>query len=411
MLRFAPRPTGDMSVADLRTALCNYLVAKRRGERFVVRLEDGDRMRNVEGKDREILDILGLCGIVFDDVAYQSRNLTIHQHMALKLLQERKAFACFCPPGQADDAPYRGGCDTLADAEVIDNPAPFVVRLKKPEKPVLFDDALRGPLAFSPEAVDSFVIMHTDKSPTYDFACAVDDMLLDISFVVRDETHLADTPRQIAVREALGYDRAVGYAHLPALEGGGATVRELLEAGFLPEAIVNYLLVLSMETPKEIFSLEEAAAWFDIAKLARTPARFDREALRAVNREQMRRADAKELSRAFGFADAEIGELAKCYLDEGCTVAEIRPRIDAVFAPKPFAGEHGETMRTLQSLLREAPLFESYDALKTHVTEATGLSGDALAKPLRLLLTGEAEGPELSILYPHLKNYLQEIIQ
>ncbi|WP_456450378.1 glutamate--tRNA ligase [Hydrogenimonas sp.] len=410
MLRFAPRPTGDMTVADLRVALCNYLAAKRRGERFVVRLEDGDRERNVEGKDREILDTLGLCGIAFDDVAYQSRNLTLHQHMAIKLLQERKAFACFCPEGDGE-APYAGGCDTLADAEVIDNPNPFVVRLKKPDAPVAFDDTLKGPLAFAPDAVDSFVILHTDKTPTYDFACAVDDMLLDISFIVRDEAHLASTPRQIAVREALGYDKAVGYAHLSVLEGGDVTVRSLFEEGFLPEAVVNHLLAVSMATPKPIFSLDEAAAWFDVAKLAKTPVRFDREALRAVNREQMRLADAKELSRAFGFADEAVGNLAKCFLDEGSTVGEIKPRIDAIFGPKPFGGPHGEAMRTLQHALKTAPLFEDFEDLAAYLAQSTGLRGDALETPLRLLLTGAEEGPELSALYPHLTSYLQEIVK
>ena len=413
MLRFALAPTAPMRVGDLRLALLNYLAAKRRGERFIVRIEDGDRERNVEGLDRQILDILDLFGVRYDDVAYQSRNLTLHQHMAIKLLQERRAFACFCGTETDDEVPYEGGCDRLADAEVIDNPNPFTVRLKKPERPVDFEDLLQGPLSFAPDAVDSFVILRTDKSPTPDFAAAVDDMLHDISLVFGEEAALLRTSRQIAVRDALGYDRAVAYAHPGSFadEAAALEVKALLEEGFLPEAIANYLLLLSLDAPKELFFLEEAAEWFDFPKVRKTPAPFDIEKLRALNREHMRLADPKELSRAFGFADADIGNLVKCHLDEGSTVREIRPRIDTIFAPKPFAGEHGDAMRRLQAAMKEAPLFDDFGELRAHLIRTTGLEGDSLEGALRLLLTGAEEGPDMAALYPHLKNYLQEIIQ
>ena len=125
----------------------------------------------------------------------------------------------------------------------------------------------------------------------------------------------------------------------------------------------------------------------------------------------MKKMDAKELSRAFGFADAAVGELVKCHLDAGRTVREIKPEIDAIFAPKPFDGPWGQPMRTLRTAIEQAPLFDTFEALTRHLQEVTDLEGENFDIPLRLLLTGAEEGPDLSSLYPHLKSYLQEIVQ
>ncbi|WP_456381791.1 glutamate--tRNA ligase [Hydrogenimonas sp.] len=432
MLRFASDPTKDMHIGDLRVAIFNYIVARQRGERFVVRIEDIDRTRDVEGKDREILEILHLFGLHPSDVYYQSHNLTIHQHMAIKLLEAREAFACFCTPealeaereaAEADGKTYRygGTCERLTDAEVLANENPFTVRLKKPEKAVEFDDLLQGRRSFSPDEIDSFVIMRADKSPTPDFACAVDDMIHDISLVIRDEDRIGHTPREIHIRDRLGYDKRVEYAHLPPIldETGGKIsegenafgVKRLVERGFLPEAIANYLIRLGNETPREIFTLEEAIEWFDLKRLSETPAKFDLDELRLLNREHMRRSDPKELSRAFGFADDAVGDLVKQYLEEGSTIEELRPKIEAIFAAKPFEGEWREPMEKLRDVLKNAPLFETFDELEKHLVKETGLEGETLLQPLRLLLTGAQKGPDLSKLYPHLKSYLQEIVK
>ncbi|WP_353662776.1 glutamate--tRNA ligase family protein [Hydrogenimonas sp. SS33] len=425
MLRFTTAPVTDMPLDALRIAIFNYLVAKRRGERFVLRFEDDGQMPDREKGERAVLEVMALFGLKQHEIYYQSHNLTLHQHMAVKLLGSRDAFACFCTPkelqAQKEAAmkagrPYRysGGCDRLSDAEVIDNEKPFTVRIKKPATPITFDDPVLGRVIVTPEEVDSFVIMEADKRPTHPFATAVDDMLQDITFVVRSEEELTDTPREIHVRNRLGYDKKVTYAHLPPVrfkERRPLGVRELIEEGFLPEAIANYLVALGNETPERVFTLDEAAEWFDVASLSDTPPIFDLEELRALNREHMRRHDARELSRAFGFADPAIGEAAKCFLEEGGTIREIKPKIDAIFAPKPFGHAHGETMRRLQTLVAESPYFEDFDAFESHLCRETGLTREALALPLRLLLTGAETGPELRDLYPHIKTYLQEIVQ
>ena len=432
MLRFAIRPSEKMNIADTRVAIFTYIVARQKNERFVVRFEETDKERNIEGKDREILEILQLFGLRYDDVTYQSHNLTIHQHMAIKLLEAREAFACFCTPeeletlreaAKSENRPYRysGKCERLSDAEVLANEKPFTVRIKKPAHPIEFDDLINGHWRFVPEEIDSFVILKTDKSPTDNFACAVDDMLQDITLVIRGDEYLGDTPRQIHIRKRLGYEKSIEYAHLPGIlnEKGKKMsdrdpvyhVRWLFEEGFLPEAVANYLILLGNETPTEIFDLEEAIEWFDLKKISKVPAKFDIEKLRFLNREHMKRMDPKELSRAFGFADAAVGELAKRYLEEGSTIAEIRPKIEAIFDAKSYDNEWGEEMRRLRDALRKAPHFKRFDELENHLMQTTGLGGERFLKALRLLLTGSEQSPELSELYPHLKSYLQEIVQ
>ncbi|WP_456403818.1 glutamate--tRNA ligase [Hydrogenimonas sp.] len=432
MLRFAPSPTGDMHIGNLRVAIFNYIVAKQRGERFVVRIEDTDKERNIEGKDREILEILQLFGLAYDDLYYQSRNLTIHQHMAIKLLEERKAFACFCSEEELEAEReaaktqkrayrYSGRCERLSDAEVLANEKPFTIRIKKPEERIAFCDLIKGELRFEPDDIDSFVILRADKSPTYNFACALDDMIHDISLVIRGEDHVSNTPKQIHIRNLLGYDKTIEYAHLPIIlnEAGkkmskrdaASSVRWLFEEGFLPEAIANYLILLGNKTPTEIFTLEEAIGWFDLQKVSRAAAKFDLDKLRFLNREHMKRMDPKELSRAFGFADAAIGELAKRYLEEGSTIREIKPKIEAIFAAKPYDGEWGDAMRQLRDVVKEAPHFEDFDAFKSYLMKRSGLKGKHFFKPLRLLLTGAEHGPDLSELYPYLKSYLMEIVK
>ncbi len=432
MLRFAPSPTGDMHIGNLRVAIFNYIVAKQREERFIIRIEDTDKARNIEGKDREILEILQLVGIRYDEVYHQSNNLTIHQHMAIKMLEERKAFACFCSPEEleaereaAKEAKrayrYSGKCELLSDEEVLANEKPFTIRIKKPNQAVAFDDIIKGRLSFAPDDIDSFVIMRADKTPTYNFACAIDDMIHDISLVIRGEDHVSNTPKQIHIRNLLGYDKEVEYAHLPIIlnetgkkmskRDAASSVRWLFEEGFLPEAIANYLILLGNKTPKEIFTLEEAIGWFDLQSVSKAAAKFDLDKLRFLNREHMKRMDSKELSRAFGFADAAIGELVKCYLEEGSTIKEIKPKIEAIFSAKPFDSEWGEQMRRLQKALEEAPPFETFDELKSFLMKETKLKGKQFFKPLRLLLTGAEHGPELSHLYPYLKSYLMEIVK
>ncbi len=432
MLRFAPSPTGDMHIGNLRVALFNYIVSKQRDEALLVRIEDTDKERNIEGKDKEILDILGVFGIEYKELMYQSKNLKFHSMMALQLLHDKKAFNCFCKPEtleqkreQAKEAKkayrYDGACENLPAELTIDNMNPFVVRLKKPEKEIVINDLIKGKITFSPDEIDSFIIMRQDKTPTYNFACAIDDMLGDISLVIRGEDHVSNTPKQIAIRDALGYDKNIEYAHLPIIlndEGkkmskrdNASSVKWMFEEGYLPAAIANYLILIGNKVPKEIFTLEEAIEWFDINAISKAPARFDMTKLKFINREHLKMLDSKELSRYVGFADDDIGEVAKIFLDEISTLKELREKISPIFAEKDVPQEFEEAAQKIKEVVKNAPFFEEFNDFKSYIMEKTELKGKNFFKPLRFLITGAEHGPELSDLYPYLKNYMKEIVK
>ncbi len=432
MLRFAPSPTGDMHIGNLRVAIFNYIVAKQRGEELVIRIEDTDKERNIEGKDAEIIALLDLFGIQYKDVLYQSKNFRFHQAMAVDLLHRKKAFNCFCSPEELDAKReaakaakkayrYDGTCEALPAEEVIDNPKPFTVRIKKPQSEITFTDVVKGELSFAPEDVDSFIILREDKTPTYNFACAVDDMLSDISMVIRGEDHLSNTPKQIHIRRSLGYEKEIEYAHLPIIlnaEGkkmskrdNASSVKWLLEEGFLPEAIANYLILIGNKTPQEVFTLDEAVEWFSLESISKSPAKFDLDMLRHINREHLKRLDEKELSRYVGFADADIGKLAKLYLEEASTTKELKEKIELVFAPKQIPEEFAEEAAVLKSLITQAPYFEQYEEFKNHLMQESGLKGKKFFKPLRILLTGAQHGPDVEEIYNAIKNYIKEVVK
>lgn len=432
MLRFAPSPTGDMHIGNLRVALFNYIYSIKRSEPLLIRIEDTDKERNIEGKEEEIMQILDLFGIKHQEYQLQSNNLKFHRAMAIQLLQDKKAFNCFCSAEKLEESRerakenkiayrYDGGCDTLPPEEVIDNPNPFTIRLKKPLFPITVTDIIKGESTFAPDDIDSFIIMRADKLPTYNFACAVDDMLADISLIIRGEDHLSNTPKQIAIQEALGYTKKLEYAHLPIIlnnEGkkmskrdDASSVKWLLGEGFLPSAITNYLIALGNKTPNEIFTLDEAIEWFDLANISKSPARFDIDKLRFINREHLKMLDAKELSNYVGFADSDIGNLAKLYLEESSTLKELREKIEPIFKPKVFSDEYRENGEILREAIKNAPHFDDYDSFKNYLIEQTGLKGKNLFKPLRILLSNAEHGPEMSDLYSHIKNYIQKVIQ
>lgn len=432
MLRFAPSPTGDMHIGNLRVALFNYICSLQRKEPLLVRIDDTDKERNIPGKENEILDILTLFGIEYQEHQMQSNNVRFHRAMALQLLQDKKAFNCFCSPetleGKRELAKeskiayhYDGACENLPAEAVIDNPNPFTIRLKKPADSITVTDIIRGKTTFSPEDIDSFILMRADKNPTYNFACAVDDMLCDVSLIIRDEVYYSDTPKQIAILQALGYTQKIEYAHLPILldtEGKkisshdeASSVKRLLEEGYLPEAISNYLILIGNTTPCEIFSVREAVKWFDLGSISKSPLHFDINRLKHINREHLKGLDPKELSRYVGFADADIGNLAKVFLEEAGTLKELRAKIGAVFGSKTAPDDFKTEFETLRRLTQSAPHFDDFDAYTGYLMQHSGLKETNFFKPLRILLTGAEHGPELADVYAHLKNYLKEVVK
>ncbi|MFY9085102.1 glutamate--tRNA ligase [Aliarcobacter cryaerophilus] len=431
MLRFAPSPTGDMHIGNLRVAIFNYIVSKQLNEGLIIRIEDTDKERNIEGKDKEILEILNLFSIEYKSVFYQSENLKYHQKMALQLMTQKKAFACFCSDSKLEELKeesikkgiafrYDGFCETLSDETVLNTNAPFTVRLKKPDHNIKFTDLLKGDFEYAPFDVDSFIILRQDKTPTYNYACSVDDMLMDISMVIRGEDHVSNTPKQIHIRESLGYTKEIKYVHLPIIlnaqtgkkmskRDDASSVKWLIDEGFLPSAIANYLVLMGNKTPTEIFTLEEAISWFKIENVSKSGAKFDIDKLRFINRKHIELLDEMRLSKILGFADNDIGKLAKLYLEEASTIKEIKSKLNNIFSKKSTLEGFEQESQTIKEVLKNAPYFENYDDLKDYVVQKTELKGKNLFKPLRYILTGVENGPNLTDIYPFIKNYIGEI--
>ena len=413
MLRFAPSPTGDMHIRNLRVAIFNYIVAKQRDVNFIVRIEDTDKERNITGKDTEIMEILEKFALPHDSVMHQSENLHLHQTLAIRLLEEKKAFVCTCKDTESSEM-YSGHCSAMGAAELAklkEEKTPFVIRIKKPDTPILIHDLIKGDIETEPNEVDAFVILREDSTPTDIFASACDDMISGIRLVIEGEEYLSRAPKQEYIKTLLGYDQETAYAHLPSLldTDEAHTVKWLFEQGFIPDAIANYLLALGNQTPKEIFTMPEAIEWFDLTKLSGSPASFDIERLRFINREHLKMMDDKRLSGLFGFADEAIGKLAKVYLEEASTINELEAKIRPIFKPKDFSGEWGEQMKVISDVIFNAPMINTYDAFESYIMKETGLSGENLSKPLRHLLTGADHGPELSKIYPYIKSYILEV--
>ena len=427
MYRFAPSPTGDMHIGNLRVALFNFICSQQKKEKFIIRIEDTDKEHNIAGKDQEILEMLNLFGITYDEVLYQSENLKFHRQLGSKLLMDGNAFSCFCTSKELEQKKvqskeakityqYDGTCKKLTDNEVIANENPFVIRIKEPKKAVQFTDMIKGNMTFEPKDIDDFEILKVDKTPTNNFACAIDDMLHNIGVIIREESHLSNTPKQELIRQYLGYTDKIEYAHLPSIlsnsdkEDDISNIKWLLEEGFLPSAIINYLILIGNKTPTEIFTLPQAIEWFDIKNISNEQVRFNLEKLRELNREHIKLLHPLELSKFIGYSSKDIGELAKIYLEEASTINEIKVKIDTIFATKACE-DFVEEFEILKKVAKELPYTKEFEAFKVSLGEKSGLKGEKFLKPLNCLLTGAKSGPNLSDIYPYIKNYLGEIIK
>ncbi|CAA6816693.1 MAG: Glutamyl-tRNA(Gln) synthetase (EC [uncultured Sulfurovum sp.] len=426
MLRFAPSPTGDMSIASLRIAIINYLVSQQKNDQFLVRIEDINSKKNIEGKDTEVMMLLEKFALKHNAVFHQTEHLNLHQTLALRLLKDGKAFVCKCTEEELETEKksakensltyqYSGHCENLTTEEydlLKVSGEKFVIRIKKPTKTITYNDLIQGNQRANPDEIDSFIILDSESKPTHNFACAADDMMGNVNFIIREDKHLINTPKQIHIKNLLGYEDETKYAHISSLKNNdeSSSLTWLFKEGYIPDAILNYLLLLGNDkATKEIFTLPEAIEWFELESLGKSPASFDITKLQFINREHLKMMDDRELSTLFGFADADIGKLAKVYLKECSTINELEAKIRPIFKPKDFSGEFGESMQILSELIFQAPAFETFDKLKEHLSTKSGLKDDTLINPLRQLLTGTGSGPELSEIYPYIKSYILEV--
>lgn len=359
--RFAPSPTGFMHVGNLRTALYEYLVAKSQGGDFVLRIEDTDQERLVEGATDVIYDTLKLVGLKHDEGPdlggeygpyIQSERKNIYKPYAEQLVKDGKAYYCFCTKERLESlhsenefGGYDRHCRDLPEDEIkrlLDAGTPYVIRQKMPlEGSTSFEDAVYGTITIENKEIEDQVLLKTDGFPTYNFANVIDDHLMHITHVVRGCEYLTSTPKYNLLYEAYGWEKPT-YVHLPLIMGknedgsvsklskrhGSTSFAGLMEEGYLPEVITNYIALLGWcpKDNQEIFSLSELERAFSIEGISKSPAVFDYEKLLWFNGEYIRKMEHAEFrQRALPYYKVVFGEAQKPYevLDE-----ILQPRIN-----------------------------------------------------------------------------------
>ena len=458
-VRFAPSPTGHLHVGNARTALFNWLLARGQGGTFILRIEDTDAERSTLASEKSILEDLRWLGLDWDEGPdaggphgpyRQSERLQLYLSYARDLISRDKAYFCFCSPEQleaerqaafaANQPPkYSGRCRAISfdDASKrIAGGETAAIRFRVPEdRDVTFADIVRGDVTFSTSVIGDPVILRSDGRPAYNFAVVIDDALMEVTTVIRGEDHISNTPRQVLLYEALGFEPpqfahlslVMGPDHAPLSKRHGATsVAEFRDQGILPEALVNYLTLLgwSPGEGQEILPAAEMARRFELANVSHSSAVFDTGKLAWMNRHYLKEAGGELVSSMALPAFLKLGyiahesEPARQYIESLLPLAlgsvdrpnEIAERVAFIFdwriddAVALLSAEaHGP--RVIAALAEElrplGPLTkESFRAAAGRVKDTTGLKGRALFHPIRVALTGLDSGPELDLSVP-----------
>ena len=438
--RFAPSPTGFLHIGGARTALFNRLYARRYGGKFLLRIEDTDRARSTEAAKQAILEGLQWLGLEWDgEPVYQSARAERHAAVARALLDAGGAYRCYCSPKELaamrEAARKRGGGrlydGTWRDrdpAEAPEDVAP-VVRLKAPlDGETVIDDAVQGRVAVRNDQLDDMVLLRADGTPTYMLSVVVDDHDMDITHIVRGDDHLTNAFRQTQIYRALGWE-APAFAHIPLIHGpdgakmskrhGALGVEAYRDMGFPAEAVCNYLARLGWSHgDDEIFSMTEAAGWFDLKDIGRSPARFDLAKLTSLSAHYIREmADTRlagliepPLAARLG---APLTALQRARLVAGLPGLKPRARtlVDLAEAalfycrPRPLQPD-AKAAKLLDGAGRERLALAraalagiagwSAESAETAVRAAADAAGEklgALAQPLRAALTGSTVSP------------------
>ncbi len=308
--RFAPSPTGYLHLGNARTAIFSYLFARHHRGKFILRIEDTDLERSTKEFEAMLLEDLKWLGLDWDEFYRQSERFDIYREYAQRLIELGHAYPCFCTPeelslerqeAEKKGIPYRysGKCRALDKKEVEElkeSGKSYTIRFKVPYgEYVVFEDLIKGHIAINTDDFGDFVIIRSDGTPTYNFVVVIDDALMGITHVIRGEDHIPNTPKQILIYRALGFD-VPKFAHLPVILGedrsklskrhGAVSVRNYREEGYLPQALFNYLCLLGWSPPqegKEIYSKEELIEIFDLKDINTSPAVFSKEKLRWMN--------------------------------------------------------------------------------------------------------------------------------
>ncbi len=435
--RFPPSPTGYLHVGSARTALFSWLYARKHGGRFVLRIEDTDRERSSEESVQAILDGMNWLGLDYDDGPYfQTQRMNRYQEVIDQLLNGGHAYHCYCTREELDemraqqrargDKPrYDGRCRHRNQSPQDTHP---VVRFKNPlDGNVVFDDLVKGRIIISNNELDDLIIARSDGTPTYNFTVVVDDMDMRITHVIRGDDHVNNTPRQINILKALGVELP-RYAHLPMILGadgkrlskrhGAVGVMQYRDDGYLPQALVNYLMRLGWSHgDQEIFTRQEMIELFDFSSVQRGSAVFNPEKLLWLNYEYIKAGTVEEIRdhARWHFENAGIDideqanweEVFRVNQQRSKTLLELVDRslfffreiddYDAKSVKKHFKGQAGEILIEFRGQLERLDPWEPehIHLCLHHLAERRSIGLGKIAQPLRIAVAGVAVSPPI----------------
>ena len=452
--RFAPSPTGFMHIGNLRSALFEYLVAKSQNGKFILRIEDTDQKREVEGAVEFIYNTLKLCNIHIDEGPLeggdfgpytQSERVDLYKKYALELVDKGEAYYCFCSEDRLEKLReeadirkvpfmYDGHCLKLSKEEIeekLKNGEPYVIRQKMPkEGTTSYEDLVYGKISVENSVLEDQILLKSDGYPTYNFANVVDDHLMGITHVVRGNEYLSSTPKYLLLYKAFGWE-SPEYIHLPHIikEGGkkiskrdgDSTFMDLYNMGYLPEGIINYLALLgwSPEDNQEIFSMDELIEKFNVKRINNSPAVYDIKKLNWVNSHYIKNLSHEDFKKlVIPFLEKEydltkkdsnwIDELLSIYQNHISYGAEIVDEVRLFFDNKYELDEEAkEFMKqdgidtTLNQFREELETMgewsiENIQNAINNTKEKTGAKGKMLFMPIRIKTSGVMHGPELA---------------
>ncbi|MBK8946368.1 MAG: glutamate--tRNA ligase [Ignavibacteriae bacterium] len=452
-VRFAPSPTGYLHVGGLRTALYNYLFAKKNNGKFILRIEDTDQSRYVEGAVEKLVNSLKWVGLNYDEGPevggnfgpyFQSQRLEIYSSQVQKLLDEKKAYYCFCTPERLSalkeeqqklklpQAKYDKHCLHLSKVEIkqkLENGIPKVIRLNvEPNQSVKFSDIVRGIVEFNSDTIDDQILIKSDGFPTYHLANVVDDHLMEISHVIRGEEWLSSTPKHVLLYQHFGWELPQ-FAHLPLLlnpdksklskRQGDVAVEDYRDKGYLKEALINFVALLGWNfgDDKEFYLIDEMIEKFSLDRVNKSGAVFNVEKLNWLNSQHLRNKSNDDLLKLFkielqnsNYANVQISdfklfaiieamkervEFVKDFINS-CTYFYETPKIyDEAIVKKRWKDDSEKLLKEFSTeLLKiENPNKIDYENILHKIAEQNNVGAGKLIHPIRLAVSGVGIGP------------------
>ncbi|MBU4320881.1 MAG: glutamate--tRNA ligase [Thermodesulfovibrionales bacterium] len=444
-VRFAPSPTGHLHIGGARTALFNYLFARHNNGKFILRIENTDRTRSTDEYIETIIEGMKWLRLEWDEGPFrQTDRFDVYRNYVDKLLKEGNAYYCYCTPeeleqrrkealAQGKSPKYDGRCRNLTKIQDSrfkiqeKNPA---IRFKMPQEgQAVVDDMIRGKVVFENDQLDDLIIMRSDGTPTYNFTVVVDDVDMDITHVIRGDDHLNNTPKQIHIYKALGHEIPL-FAHLPMILGadrtrlskrhGATSVMAYKDMGYLPDALVNYLVRLGWSYgDQEVFTREELIKYFTFENVGKAAAVFNPEKLLWLNSQYIIKSNPEELAdmvmpflenagiiqKGQNIDRQWLSKAIKTLQERAKTLVELASSLryyiaeDVEYNEKAKANFLNEKSRALLSELKDSltPLSDfsasSLETIFMAIVEKHGIKLGNLAQPVRVAMTGGTESP------------------